>query len=59
MLTTGTPALGALVMGPGTVAGAVQVVAAAGTLLVAQIIGHMAQVGVDGKYNFVKLKIDE
>lgn len=57
-LTTGTPALGAMVMGPGTVAGAVQVVVAAGTLIVAQIIGHMAQVGVDTKNNFVEVRIN-
>lgn len=58
VLTTGTPALGAMVMGPGTVAGAVQVVVAAGTLIVAQVIGHMAQVGVDGKNNFVEVRIN-
>jgi hypothetical protein len=58
VLTTGTPALGAMVMGPGTAAGAAQVVVAAGTLIVAQIIGHMAQVGVDGKNNFVHLRIN-
>lgn len=57
VLTTGTPALGAMVMGPGTVAGAAQVVVAAGTLIVAQIIGHMAQVGVNGKINFVDVRI--
>lgn len=58
VLTTGTPALGAMVMGPGTVAGAVQVVVAGGTLIVAQIIGHMAQVGVDTKNNFVEVRIN-
>jgi hypothetical protein len=58
VLTTGTPALGAMVMGPGTAAGAAQVVVAAGTLIVAQIIGHMAQVGVDGKNNFVHVRIN-
>lgn len=56
-LTTGTPALGAMMMGPGTAAGAAQVVVAAGTLIVAQIIGHMAQIGVDGKNNFIDLRI--
>lgn len=56
-LITGTPALGAEVMTPGTAAGAAQVVVAAGTLIVAQMIGHMAQVGVDGKNNFVFLRI--
>lgn len=57
VLTTGTPALGASVMAPGTVAGAAQVVVAAGTLIVAQWIGQMAQVGVDTKNNAVYLKI--
>jgi hypothetical protein len=57
VLTTGTPALGASVMGPGTAAGAAQVVVAAGTLIVAQWIGQMVQVGVDGKNNSVYLKI--
>lgn len=57
VLTTGTPALGAMVMGPGTAAGAAQVVVAAGTLIVAQMIGHMAQVGVDGKNNFIDVRI--
>lgn len=58
VLTTGTPALGAMVMGPGTAAGSAQVVVAAGTLIVAQIIGHMAQIGVDGKNNFVEVRIN-
>lgn len=58
VLTTGTPALGAMVLGPGTVAGAAQVVVAAGNLVVGQVIGHMAQVGVDGKNNFVHLRIN-
>lgn len=57
VLTTGTPALGAMVMWPGTVAGAAQVVVAGGTLIVAQVIGHMAQVGVNGKINFVDVRI--
>lgn len=57
VLTTGTPALGASVMGPGTVAGAAQVVVAAGTLIVAQWIGQMTQVGVDTKNNAIYLKI--
>jgi len=57
VLTTGTPALGAMVMAPGTVAGAAEVVVAAGTLVVAQVIGHMAQVGVNGKINFVDVRI--
>jgi hypothetical protein len=58
VLTTGTPALGAMVMGPGTVAGAAQVVVAAGTLIVAQIIGHMGQVGVNGEADFVEVRIN-
>lgn len=58
VLTTGTPALGAMVLGPGTAAGAAQVVVAAGNLIVGQVIGHMAQVGVDGKNNFVHLRIN-
>jgi hypothetical protein len=58
VLTTGTPALGAMVLGPGTAAGAAQVVVAAGNLIVGQVIGHMAQVGVDGKNNFVQLRIN-
>lgn len=58
VLTTGTPALGAMVMGPGTVAGAAQVVVAGGTLIVAQIIGHMAQVGVNGEADFVEVRIN-
>lgn len=57
VLTTGTPALGAMVLGPGTVAGAAQVIVAAGNLIVGQLIGNMAQVGVDGKNNFVYLRI--
>jgi hypothetical protein len=58
VLTTGTPALGATVMGPGTAAGSAQVIVAAGTLIVAQFIGQMAQVGVDGKNCWVDLRIN-
>jgi hypothetical protein len=58
VLTTGTPALGAMVLGPGTAAGAAQVVVAAGNLIVGQVIGHMAQVGVDGEANFVDVRIN-
>jgi len=57
VLTTGTPALGAAVLAPGTVAGAAQVIVAAGNLIVGQTIGNMAQVGVDGKNNWVMLRI--
>jgi len=59
VLTTGTPALGAMVMIPGSVAGSCQVVVAAGTLIVAQIVGHMAQVGQDGKTCWVRLTISD
>lgn len=58
VLTAGTPALGAIVMAPGAVAGSVAVVVAAGNLIVAQIVGHMAQVGVDTKNNFVEVRIN-
>lgn len=56
-LIAGTPALGAIVMAPGAVAGAAEIIVAAGTLIVAQIVGNMGQVGVAGKNNFVDLKI--
>lgn len=59
VLIAGTPALGAAVMAPGAVAGAAEVIVAAGTLIVAQFVGHMAQVGVAGKNNFVRLTIAE
>lgn len=59
VLIAGTPALGASVMTPGAVAGAAEVIVAAGTLIVAQFVGHMAQVGVAGKNNFVRLNIAE
>lgn len=58
VLIAGTPALGAIVMGPGAVAGAAEIIVAAGTLIVAQIVGNMAQIGVAGKNNFVLLKIN-
>lgn len=57
VLCTGTPAHGAMVFGPGTVAGAAQVVVAAGTLLTGQRLGHMAQIAVNGEANFVDLSI--
>lgn len=57
-LIAGTPALGAIVMTPGATAGAAEIIVAAGTLIVAQIVGKMAQVGVSGKCNFVYLMID-
>lgn len=58
VLTAGTPALGAMVMAPSAAAGATTVVVAAGSLVTAQIVGHMAQVGVDGKNNFTHLRIN-
>lgn len=57
VLIAGTPALGAIVMSPGAVAGAAEIIVAAGTLIVAQIVGNMGQVGVAGKNNAVFLKI--
>ena len=57
VLIAGTPALGAIVMTPGATAGAAEIIVAAGTLIVAQIVGKMAQVGVAGKNNFVSLMI--
>lgn len=56
-LTAGTPALGASVMTPGATAGAAEIVVAAGTLIVAQWVGQMVQVGVAGKNNAIFLKI--
>lgn len=57
VLIAGTPALGAIVMAPGATAGAAEIIVAAGTLIVAQIVGNMAQIGVSGKNNFVRLQI--
>ena len=57
VLIAGTPALGAMVMAPGAVAGAAEVIVAAGTLIVAQTVGNMMQVGVDTKNNAVFLRI--
>ncbi len=59
VLIAGTPANGAAVMAPGAVAGAAEVIVAAGTLIVAQFVGHMLQIGVAGKNNFVRLNIAE
>ncbi len=58
VLIAGTPALGAVVMAPGAVAGAAEIIVAAGTLIVAQIVGRMMQVGVAGKNNAVWLTIE-
>lgn len=57
VLIAGTPALGAGIMSPGTAAGAAVVVTTT-NLVVAQYVGRMAQVGVDGKNNFAMLSID-
>lgn len=57
VLIAGTPALGAIVMAPGATAGAAEIIVAAGTLIVAQIVGNMMQVGVSGKNNAVDLHI--
>lgn len=56
VLIAGTPALGAPVMTPSTTAGSA-VVETTTNLVVAQIVGFMAQIGVDGKNNFVNLRI--
>lgn len=55
-LVAGTPALGAKVMTPSTAAGSVAVMTTT-NLVVAQDVGNMMQVGVDGKNNFVMLRI--
>jgi hypothetical protein len=57
-LIAGTPALGAIVMTPGAVAGAAEIIVAAGTLIVAQVVGKMMQVGVAGKNNSTWLMIE-
>lgn len=56
-LIAGTPALGAMIMSPGTTAGA-SVIVTTTNLIVAQFVGRMSQIGVDGKCNFVYLDID-
>jgi len=57
VLISGTPALGAAVVTPSaTTAGSVDVITTT-NLVVAQIVGNMAQVGVSGKNNFVDVKI--
>jgi hypothetical protein len=56
VLIAGTPALGAGVMTPSSVAGSA-VVLTTTNLVVAQQIGWMAQIGVDTKNNFVRLAI--
>lgn len=57
VLINGTPALGAPVVGTSaTAAGAADVLTTT-NLVINPIIGHMAQIGVSGKNNFVKLQI--
>jgi hypothetical protein len=56
VLVAGTPALGAHVMTPSTAAGSVAVVTTT-NLVVAQFLGTMMQVGVDGKNNAVMVKL--
>lgn len=56
VLIAGTPALGAGVMTPSTTAGSA-VVLTTTNLVVAQTVGYMAQIGVDGKNNWVDLRI--
>ena len=55
VLISGTPALGAAVVAPSGTAGAV-VVMDTTVLVVAQLVGNMAQIGVSGKNNFVNLR---
>lgn len=55
-LIAGTPALGAMVLAPSSAAGAA-IIMTTTNLVVAQLVGNMAQVGVDGKNNFVDLRI--
>lgn len=55
-LIAGTPALGAMVLAPSSAAGAA-IIMTTTNLVVAQIVGTMAQIGADGKNNFVFLRI--
>lgn len=56
-LIAGTPALGAMVLAPSSAAGAA-IIMTTTNLIVAQLVGRMMQVGVDGKNNFVELDIE-
>lgn len=56
VLIAGTPALGAQVMTPSSAAGSA-IILTTTNLVVAQLVGRMAQIGVDGKNNFVDLDI--
>jgi hypothetical protein len=55
-LISGTPALGAMVLAPSAAAGAA-IIMTTTNLVVAQIVGTMGQIGVDGKNNWVYLRI--
>lgn len=55
VLISGTPAMGALVMTPSAAAGSA-IICTTTNLVVAQWVGNMAQIGVDGKNNFVSLR---
>jgi len=54
-LISGTPALGAMVMTPSATAGSA-IITTTTNLVVAQFVGTMAQIGVDGKNNAVNLR---
>ncbi len=56
VLIAGTPALGAMVLAPGAVAGAAEIMTTT-NLVVAQLVGNMLQVGVNTKSNAVDLRI--
>jgi hypothetical protein len=56
VLISGTPALGATVMSPSDAAGAA-IILTTTNLVVAQFVGSMMQIGVNGKNNAVFLKI--
>lgn len=55
VLIAGTPALGALVMTPSSAAGSA-IICTTTNLIVAQWVGNMGQIGVDGKNNLVHLR---
>ena len=54
-LIAGTPALGAMVMTPSSAAGSA-IICTTTNLVVAQFVGTMCQIGVDGKNNAVNLR---
>lgn len=55
VLISGTPAMGALVMTPSAAAGSA-IIMTTTNLIVAQVVGNMGQIGVDGKNNWVNLR---